>query len=328
MELAINQWGAVKMGLAVAAAGSLGVLGSSQKSASIQHASIAQNFMISEAASSLSDETSSSEYDRKVALGGGTMRGAGALSGAGGGFESLKKSRAASGPSAQAGREETVRKIVRTASLVFEVDDQGKARALVRAAAFRHGGEIDSDQSTGEGENQSGVIVIKAAPEQLDAILKELDGVGRAVSRSVSSQNMSEEYVDLKARLENYRKVEKRLTDLLAFKTHKLGDVLQVEHELERVGQEIEQTLGRMKYIDHLAAQSCVTVRLQQPHRVETAQAPGLFAEIRNSLAHTLNTFVGTGLALLNLTGFVLAIGLWTLPVTALVWLLKRRIWG
>lgn len=321
----MNQWGVAKLSAVVAATGMLGVARFSSRTPQAFAPSAAHRaFLSSNSLGMISGAASA--VDEGKAFGG---------AGVGGSVQFLAE-KAASGYKGTAARDagaadapsETVRKIVRTATLTFEVGDQARARAIVRAAAFRHGGVIDSDQTSGAGDDQSGVLVIKAAPEQLDAILKDLEGVGRAVQRSVSSQNMSEEYVDLKARLENYRKVEKRLTDLLAFKTRKLGDVLQVEHELERVGQEIEQTIGRMKYIDHLAAQSSVTVRLLQPHLVAAAQAPGVMTEIRNSLAKSLNTFVGTGLALLNLSGFILAVGLWTAPVTALVWLLKRRIWG
>lgn len=247
----MNQWGAVKLGLTVAAIGMFGALKFSNGAAPqaqsskgfglARMASMNNLSMISGAAGSLGE----------------------AQSAAGGGFDGLKK--AAPMNFARGAADSPIRKIVRTASVLFEVTDQNKARSLVRAAAFHNGGEIESDQSSGAGDNQSGVIVIKAAPERLDAILKELEPVGRVLERTVSSANMSEEYVDLKARLDNARKVEKRLSELLSFQTHRLSDVLEVERELERVGRDIETTIGRMKYIDSLAANSCVTVRLQQP---------------------------------------------------------------
>jgi len=310
----MNQWGAVKLGLTVAVIGMFGALKFSNGAAPqaqaprgfglARMASMSSLSMISGAAGSL-----------------GEAQGV-----ASGGFDALKKA-APMGFARGSSAEAPIRKIVRTASVLFEVTDQNKARSLVRAAAFHNGGEVESDQSSGAGDNQSGVIVIKAAPERLDAILKELEPVGRVLERAVSSANMSEEYVDLKARLDNSRKVEKRLSELLSFQTHRLSDVLEVERELERVGRDIETTIGRMKYIDSLAANSCVTVRLQQPLH-EESRAPGVLTNIRNSVVGAFNTFISTGLALLSMTGFLLAIGLWTVPVAGLAWLAKKRIFG
>jgi hypothetical protein len=316
----MNQWGAVKLGLTVAAVGMFGALKFSHGAATTQPqesrsyglmklASMDSVGMISGAAGSLGEAEGGSGF---------SARGASSLQ------SNAAPSAAARAPGAPTAQ---IRKIVRTASVLFEVTDQNKARSLVRAAAFRNGGEIESDQSSGAGDNQSGVIVIKAAPERLDAILKELEPVGRVLERTVSSANMSEEYVDLKARLDNARKVEKRLSELLSFQTHRLSDVLEVERELERVGRDIETTIGRIKYIDSLAANSCVTVRLQQPLH-EASQAPGVLTNIRNSVVGAFNTFLSTGLALLSMTGFLLAIGLWTVPVAGVAWLAKKKIWG
>ena len=233
----MSQWGAVKLGLVVAVAGSMGALGLSKASGRVSRGNFgALQGMIAGSAAKLE---SSGAFGR-----GGGGADYGLMKAAG--FptpQELQGSPAAGQP---------VRKIVRTASLCFEVKEQSTARALVRAAVYRNGATIFSDETSGAGDNQSGVIVIQTPPEKLDAVLKELEPLGRVLSRSVSSENMSEEYVDLRSRLENSRKVEKRLTELLAFRTNKLGDVLQVEHELERVGADIERTLGRMKYIDAL----------------------------------------------------------------------------
>ncbi|MBI3553779.1 MAG: DUF4349 domain-containing protein [Elusimicrobia bacterium] len=314
----MNQWGAVKLGLVVAAAGAFGTLRFSHGAASPGR--VVGNIDLLKRSS---------------------FQGLAAVAGAAGGIGEEKAEFASDKLLKDVGRDRfngvtragvtpqgAVRKIVRTASLAFEVKDQAKARNLVRAAVYRNGAEIFSDTSSGDGDNQSGMIVIEAPPEKLEAILKELEGLGRVVSRSVSSQNMSEEYVDLKSRLENARKVERRLTELMEFKTNKLSDILELERELERVGGEIEQTIGRMKYIDTLAASSRITVSMAQPSVIKASEAPGVLTEIRNSIVGSFNTFVRTGLSLLNLTGFVFALGLWTLPVTGILWLLRKRIWG
>ncbi len=220
-----------------------------------------------------------------------------------------------------------VRKLARNAFLSLSIADEAKARALARAAAFKHGAEIEAENVSGDGAGRFATLTLKVPPEKLDSLLAALEPLGRVVDRSVSTVNMSEEYVDLGSRLKHLRAVETRLNGLLSFKTNKLADVLQVERELERVGVEIERLLGRMKYIDTVAASAVVTVRLQEPAK-DVSEAPGVGVDIRNALMKSFNAFVRTGVALLSVTGFLLAIGLWTLPVAAGLWLLKRRYWS
>lgn len=215
------------------------------------------------------------------------------------------------------------RKIVRAATMSVEVADEPRARSLARAAALKAGAEITGDTTEAGEDSRCATLTFRVAPERFDALLAALEGVGRVTSRGVTTQNMSEEYVDLTSRLTNLRKVEKRLNDLLSFNTRKLADVLAVERELERVGREIETIEGRMKYIDHLAASSTVTVTLSEPVKEPAAGSTGLLAEVRNALVGALNTFLGTGLALVRLTCWLAALALWVVPLSLLGWKLK-----
>ena len=223
------------------------------------------------------------------------------------------------------GSEAAPRKIVRSASLTLEVADEPKARALAKAAALRAGAELAGDQSSGGGAGRCATLTFRVAPERFEALTSALESVGRVTGRSVSSQNLSEEFVDLRSRLANLRRVEKRLTDLLSFQTHKLPDVLQVERELERVGAQIEQVEGRMKYIDALAAQSVITVTLAEPVQVQEPERTGLLAEMRNAVMSAVLTFIGTGLALLKLTCWLAALALWVVPMSLGAWWAKKR---
>ena len=214
-------------------------------------------------------------------------------------------------------------KIVRSASVQFEVKSQEQARAKALAVAAGLGAQVTQDDSFKNGGCKSGTLVLRVSPEKLDVLLRELAPLGRVLHRSVSAQNLTEEYVDLQARLGNLRKVEKRLSELISFNTHKLGDVLQVERELERVGADIERLLGRVKYIDAQAAESVLTMSIHEP-ALETSEVPGLLARVGNSLTRAANTFLVTGLTLLDITGFFVAVSLWAAPLSALGWLMWR----
>lgn len=207
------------------------------------------------------------------------------------------------------------RRIVRNGSAVFEVKDYEKARRLAIGIALKHGAEVARDEGTERDGARSGLMAFRVEPAKLDALLRDLEPLGRVLSRSMSMENMTEEYVDLGSRVAAARKVETRLQRLLEVNTSNLEHVLEVERELQRVGTEIETMLGRMKYIDGLAAESTLTVSLAEPGRVVEARTHGVGSRVLDSLARGLDTFITTGVTLLDLTGFLLAVGLWTLPL-------------
>ena len=103
--------------------------------------------------------------------------------------------------------------------------------------------------SRGDARTLTATLHIPAA--QLDAAMATLKAIGRVVDEAQSGEDVTEQVVDVTARLANTRNTEKRLTDLLQKRTGDLADVLAAEREIARVREEIErlvaqrQALGR-----------------------------------------------------------------------------------
>ena len=103
--------------------------------------------------------------------------------------------------------------------------------------------------SRGDARTLTATLHIPAA--QLDAAMSTLKSIGRVVDEAQSGEDVTEQVVDVTARLANARNTEKRLTDLLQKRTGDLADVLAAEREIARVREEIErfdaqrQALGR-----------------------------------------------------------------------------------
>src|SRR5207237_684198 len=73
--------------------------------------------------------------------------------------------------------------------------------------------------------------------------------IGKLESVNVNAEDVGEEFTDVTARMGNARRLESRLIDLLATRTGKLKDVLDVEQELARVREEIDRYEGRLRYL-------------------------------------------------------------------------------
>ncbi len=205
--------------------------------------------------------------------------------------------------------------LIRNGFVSVRVDSLEAAMAAVRELATRFGGSIGNvSMSSGEFEVRSATLELRVPSERFDEAMGGLSPLGRVEHRSETVQDVGEEFVDLNARMATSRRLEQRLTDLLANRTGKLEDVLAVERELARVRTEIERTEGRLRYLGARVAMSTISVTVSE--RAPVASQPG-----RNVI---VEAFVG---AWRNFVGFVAwfieSLGVFV-PVGVLLWLVVR----
>lgn len=93
------------------------------------------------------------------------------------------------------------------------------------------------------------------------------------LSRTVSADDVSEQFHDLEVRLSNLRATQKRLQEFLA-RAAGIPDVLTVERELERVNQEIDGIEGKLRFLRSRAAFSIVTVAIETKAKVIAEKTP------------------------------------------------------
>jgi hypothetical protein len=92
--------------------------------------------------------------------------------------------------------------------------------------------------------------------------LTRIEKLGEVLHRTVTADDVSEQYSDLEVRLLNLKATRQRLQEFLA-RSGSMADMLTVAHELERVASELEQIEGKMRFLRSRAAFSLVTVAVQ-----------------------------------------------------------------
>jgi len=156
--------------------------------------------------------------------------------------------------------------VIRTGQASIEVDSLERAVAQVRLLAARVGGYVaNTVMQTGRGDLRSASLEVKIPAERFDDGLNGLAPLGKLESVNVLAGDVGEEFTDVTARMENSRRLESRLIELLARGTGKLKEVLEVEQELARVREEIERTEGRRRYLRAHAALSTLTIAVHEP---------------------------------------------------------------
>ena len=156
--------------------------------------------------------------------------------------------------------------VIRSGQTSIEVDSLERAVAQVRLLAGRVGGYVaNTIMQTGRGQLRAATLEVKIPADRFDDGLGGLSTLGKLESVNVNAEDVGEEFTDVTARMTNARRLETRLIDLLATRTGKLKDVLDVEHELARVREEIERYEGRIRYLRAHTAMSTLSVTVHEP---------------------------------------------------------------
>src|SRR5436309_15171501 len=209
--------------------------------------------------------------------------------------------------------------IIRTATASVQVDSLEPAVALVRELATRLGGYVGSSGIvTGKNQLRQAAIEVKVPAARFDEVLSGLTPIGKLESVNVTAQDVGEEFVDVSARMDNARRLEQRLIGLLATRTGKLKDVLDVEQSLARVREEIERYEGRIRYLQAHTAMSTLSVTVHEPLPVVgTAGQSVMGAAVKQAWRN----FVALASLVVQSLGVVLPLG-----VVAIVgWVVTRR---
>lgn len=188
------------------------------------------------------------------------------------------------------------RKIVYTSSIGLVVEDYQTFESELPKLVDKHGGFVaSSDTDRRYQNNQSGRWVVRIPIEQYSDFLSGVGELGFAESRSENAQDVTEEYVDLQARIENKKRLESRILTMLEERAGKLSDVLEIERELARVREEIERMEGRLRFLKDRTSLATITINCREEKEYTPPEPPTLLSRITASWTGSLTSLRRTG---------------------------------
>ena len=150
--------------------------------------------------------------------------------------------------------------IVHTARMSLVVEGVAESVDRVASIAMELGGwTVSSDRTS----RHTGTVVVRVPAGSLDEALRRIEGVGLEVeSQSVTSQDVTDEYVDVESRLVSLRATRDRLLTFLE-QADEVEDALLVQQELSRLEERIEGMQGRINYLRQTSAFSLIEVSMR-----------------------------------------------------------------
>ena len=159
---------------------------------------------------------------------------------------------------------DTERMIVRTGDIRMVVDDIAITLEEITGIAEDSGGSVISSNIWKEQERYVGVISIRVPTELFDDTMRALRELAvEVVAEETSSQDVTEEYIDLEAKLRNLEATEEQLLLIMQMAVE-VEDILEVQRELTNTRDEIERIKGRMQYLEQTSETSYISVSLTQ----------------------------------------------------------------
>jgi hypothetical protein len=143
------------------------------------------------------------------------------------------------------GVSEQERKLIKSSWLTLSVKNLTQAEIQAKAIVEQQAGYI---QNTHDEQDKSFNLSIRVPQDHYVPTLIELRKVGDIISENESVQDVTTEFIDNKARLNNLHKLRNRI-QLLLNRADRIEDLLKIERELNRTQSEIDRLEGRMKYL-------------------------------------------------------------------------------
>jgi hypothetical protein len=229
--------------------------------------------------------------------------------------------------------------IVRNKTLRMEVKDVEGTIAKIRDLVKRDGADVQQLQvatsldepiyrpiDAASGSSASNLplrafVTIRVPADKYQAFIDDAAKLGDVKFQTESADDVTQQHVDLKARLDNLRAEEAQLREFF-LKAKNVTEMLQIESELGRVRGEIESLAAPGAYLERQAAMATVPLELTEPKAL--VRPAGIDWGVGSAFTQSVRAFVGTLNVLIVMLGPILALGLFlVLPA----FLIARAIW-
>jgi Domain of unknown function (DUF4349) len=167
-------------------------------------------------------------------------------------------------------------RIIRTANVNLEVGE-GKLNATINQATDivrkAKGIYVGSSTSAPGGEPASGQVTFRVPVDAFEAVLGELKGLGTYRGEQSSTEDVTNQYIDLNGQLAAWRAQERVYLRLLD-RARSVTDVIAVQNQLQQVQSNIERLQGQLNYLEDQTSFSTIVLQLSEPGAAGPAGEP------------------------------------------------------
>lgn len=156
------------------------------------------------------------------------------------------------------------RKIIYNAWISMEVQDVDVAVSQIQTITDEFNGYVSQMSVSKKEDVKTGSVTVRVPQADFYVAIEQIELIGEVKDKNIGSEDVTEQYIDLKARLENAQRQEQRLLEILE-KAYDVEDMLNIERELNRIREQIEIYTGQLTYLESRVEYASITVTLTEP---------------------------------------------------------------
>lgn len=211
------------------------------------------------------------------------------------------------------------RRVIKEGYLTFETESLADTRVRVDSVLRQFGGHIDSEREYSTSSRVSHTLTVRVPFERFDEFVDELGkGVGAFEDKSITSRDVTAEYIDVVARAKTKKELEERYLVLLK-QANSVKEILDIETALGNIRAEIESMEGQIRYLVNQTEYST----LQISYHTVVSEKPVFGNKFSRGFVNGWNNLIWFFVGLVNVWPFVVLVPIGIVLIVR--WLRGRR---
>ncbi|WP_192821247.1 DUF4349 domain-containing protein [Rufibacter sp. LB8] len=204
------------------------------------------------------------------------------------------------------------KKIIKNASVRFQVQNMETSTQRIEQAAKKHQALITNTAQNIAGDEQTTDFEIRVQPQQFLTLLEELQKQSTKLDyRTLSTDDVTLEVVDVAARIKAKKLTEERFISLLK-EAKSIEEIMKVEYELQRIREDIERADARLRHMSDQTSYSTIKLSIYQIVPLSFSERVGLGSRFYNAFGTGWQLFISLLVGVCYLWPIVLIlIGVW-----------------
>ncbi|WP_105000503.1 DUF4349 domain-containing protein [Aureicoccus marinus] len=197
------------------------------------------------------------------------------------------------------------RMLIRNGRLEFETENLEATSQQIQSAVKKYQGYMGSEQSYNTERRQSTTVNVRIPSRSFDGFIEDISGgVEQFDVKDISARDVTEEFLDVEARMKNKKELEARYQEILK-KAQNVKEILEIEREINSLRSDIESMEGRLNYLKNQVSLSSIQITYYK----ETPKVTAFGKEFSNGFRSGWRNLVWFLVGLVNIWPFLLLSG-------------------
>ncbi len=212
------------------------------------------------------------------------------------------------------------KKIIKNATVKFQVKELTNSSKNIEIVSKKYGAYVSASNQTNNYGSLNNSISIRVPAGKFEDLLNEVLKESIYIeSKNITSQDVTEEYVDTETRIKTKKDIEQRYKEILR-QAKSIDEILAVESKIAEIREEIESKEGRLKFLSDNVLYSTIQVELYQTISGEIQPENGFFSRLGRAISDGWDGLLGFFVGLIRIWPFLL--------ICTIVILVGKRWWN